>query len=184
MVATVNDAVVRAFNRLLEPLRRRVRMVVQRAVVEYVHSQNGRHFVQVVATGGEPYDAELVQPFGFASQPVAGAGAVVLNLNGDRSHSVAINVGDNRYRVEVGAGEVAIYNQDGAKIHLKAGRIIDFDADLVNINCKVVIDNELEVSGAAVFNDQVEVATDAIIAMKSFLLHYHSVTGSTTSPPA
>lgn len=182
-MGAVNQTLTRSINRLLEPLRRRLRMVVQRAVVEYVHSQNGRPFVQVVSTGGEPCDAELMQPFGLASQPVAGAGAVVLNLNGDRSHAVAINVGDNRYRVEVSAGEVALYNQDGAKIHLKAGRIIDIDADQVNINCKVVIDNELEVSGKAVFNDEIEVSIDATIAMKSFLLHHHNISGSTTTPP-
>lgn len=147
MVATVNNAMVRAFNRMLEPVRRRLRMVVQRAVVEYVHAQNGRPFVQVVSTGGEPCDAELVQPFGLSSQPVAGAGAIVLNLNGDRSHAVAINVGDNRYRVEVSEGEVALYNQDGAVIHLRAGRIIDVDADQMNINCDLVINGNTSITG-------------------------------------
>lgn len=146
-MGAVNQTLVRAVSRMLEPLRRRLRMVVQRAVVEYVHAQNGRPFVQVVSTGGEPCDAEFVQPFGLASTPVGGAGAVVLNLNGDRSHAIAINVGDNRYRVEVAAGEVALYNQDGAKIHLKAGRIIDIDADQLNINCDVIINGTTDIQG-------------------------------------
>lgn len=176
-MGAVNQTLVRSFNRMLEPLRRRLRMVVQRAVVEYVHAQNGRPFVQVVSTGGEPCDAEFVQPFGLASAPVAGAGAVVLNLNGDRSHAIAINVGDNRYRVEVAAGEVALYNQDGAKIHLKAGRIIDFDAEQVNINCKVVIDSDLEVTGGAT------ITGDANIATKSYVAHLHSNGAGTTTPP-
>lgn len=178
MGLTLNDVAVRAIGRMLEPLRRRLRMIVQRAVVEYVHQQQGRPFVQVVATGGEPHDAEMVQPFGFASQPVPGAGAVVLNLCGDRAHAIAINVGDNRYRVDVAAGEVALYNQAGARIHLKSDRIIDIEADQLNINCKVVVGAELEVTGDAT------VSGDATIAGKSFLLHHHGVSGSTTTPPA
>lgn len=181
MGATVSDITLRAFNRMLDPLRRRLRLVVQRAVVEYVHTANGRPFVQFIATGGEACDAEMVQPFGLSSQPVKGAGAIVLNLNGDRSHAVAINVGDNRYRVDVGVGEVALYNQDGATIHLKAGRIIEIDADQVNINCDVAITGAVDITG--------DVATTGTLTNNDINVgatHQHSgVTsgGGTSGPP-
>jgi phage gp45-like len=58
----------------------------------------------------------------------------------DRSHGVVIVVADRRYRLQaLAAGEVAIYTDEGDKIHFKRGRIIDIETQTLNINAATAV---------------------------------------------
>lgn len=64
-------------------------------------------------------DVEHFEPYGFTSEPKVGAEPIVLSLDGDREHSIAICVADRRYRLTgLKSGEVAVYDDLGQKVHL------------------------------------------------------------------
>ena len=91
--------------------------------------------LQVRLTAGEIKDgAEHFEPYGFTSHPKAGAEVLTAFLGGDRSHAVVLVAADRRYRIkELAPGEVAIYTDEGDKIHFKRGRIIDIETATLNI---------------------------------------------------
>lgn len=81
--------------------------------------------LQVRLTAGEVKDkVEHFEPYGLTSHPLAGAEVLTAFLGGDRSHGVVLVASDRRYRVqELKPGEVAIYSDEGDKVHLKRGRV-------------------------------------------------------------
>ncbi|MHC8399485.1 phage baseplate assembly protein V [Pseudomonas sp. MDT1-17] len=91
--------------------------------------------LQVRLTAGEIKDgAEHFEPYGLTSHPLAGAEVLTAFLGGDRSHAVVLVASDRRYRIkELKPGEVAIYTDEGDKIHFKRGRIIDIETATLNI---------------------------------------------------
>lgn len=109
------------------------RMLVRGTVV-LVDSARKLQALQMRLTAGEVKDGlEHFEPYGFTSNPLAGAEGIAAFIGGDRSHGVLLVVSDRRYRIQgMEPGEVAIYTDEGAKIHLKRGRIIDIEADVIN----------------------------------------------------
>ncbi|MGG7557788.1 phage baseplate assembly protein V [Pseudomonas sp. ES3] len=91
--------------------------------------------LQVRLTAGEIKDgAEHFEAYGFTSHPQAGAEVLTAFLGGDRSHAVVLVASDRRYRIkELQPGEVAIYTDEGDKVHFKRGRIINVETDTLNI---------------------------------------------------
>jgi len=91
--------------------------------------------LQVRLTAGEIKDgAEHFEPYGFTSNPLAGAEVLTAFIGGDRSHAVVLVAADRRYRVQsLESGEVAIYTDEGDKIHFKRGRIIEIETETLNI---------------------------------------------------
>ena len=91
--------------------------------------------LQVRLTAGELKDgAEHFEPYGYTSNPLAGAEVLTMFLGGDRSHAVVLVAADRRYRIrELKPGEVAIYTDEGDRIHFKRGRIIDIETGTLNI---------------------------------------------------
>lgn len=66
-------------------------------------------------------DMEHVEPYGFTSEPLKDGlpEAFSLFFDGDRSHGIVFCVADRRYRLKpLKAGEVAIYDDLGQKVHL------------------------------------------------------------------
>jgi len=90
---------------------------------------------------GEVKDGlEHFEPYGFTSNPLAGAEGLAAFLGGDRSHGVVLVVADRRYRIQsMAPGEVAIYTDEGDKIHFKRGRIIDIETQTLNIKASVAV---------------------------------------------
>lgn len=155
--------------RLLRPLASRIANMVSRAVVQLVDDAKGQQAVQLGALLGETVDdAEHFQPYGFASVPLAGAEAVVVFPNGDRSHPLVIAAADRRHR-PTGAdpGTVIVYNKDGAKITLKGA--------------------DIEVqpgSGGQVYVRDEGGTTDKLVKLSEFNAHTHPTAGSgPPSPP-
>lgn len=65
---------------------------------------------------------ELIQHYGYTSRPLAGAEVIFIRQGGQ---FIAIGSDDRRYRISLEDGEVALYTDEGDKIHLKRDRIIE-----------------------------------------------------------
>lgn len=130
---------------LLKPLRNRVMLMVGRCVLSAVYDNKGIQASQVKLLQDEVRDqVERMQEYGFTSVPIAGAEGLAVFVNGNRDHGVVIATDDRRYRLKgLKNGEVAIYTDEGDKIHLKRGNEIE----IVSAT-KVIIDTPtLEVTG-------------------------------------
>ena len=100
---------VATVERLLWPLRRRVLLMVGRAVVRLVDDAPGRQTLQLEALAGEVIDgAERFQPYGFSTSPPEGSEAVLLALGGVRQHPVVVAVEDRSVRPRGAAPGTAI----------------------------------------------------------------------------
>lgn len=102
----------------LRPIATRVANTVARAVVKLADDGRKLQLLQLGVLAGETIDhCEHHQPYGFSSVPLAGAEAVVVFPNGDRSHPLVVAVSDRRYRPTGGQpGQVTMYNNAGATI--------------------------------------------------------------------
>lgn len=119
------------YERLSRELRRRVMMMIGRAVLKVIDDSTGLQIVQVEALAGEVIDrAERIQSYGFTSHPLPGADALVLAVGGMRQHPVVL-VDDRRHRVkDLGEGEVAVYTDEDEpgnlhRIVLRRGRVVE-----------------------------------------------------------
>jgi phage baseplate assembly protein V len=66
-------------------------------------------------------DKEYFQHYGYTSRPLPGAEGVMIR---EGNHWVLIGSDDRRYRIAVEEGEVALYTNEGDKIHFKRGKEI------------------------------------------------------------
>lgn len=110
---------------LLRPLRMAIANSIARAVVTLVADGKRLQLVQIGDLEGGPYDdCERFQQYGFSSVPLAGAEAVVIFPNGDRSRALVVAVDDRRYRPTGGqAGDVFLYNDQGTLIRIRGTEI-------------------------------------------------------------
>lgn len=115
------------FSKLIAPYSRRIRLMVGRGVVAIVNDALKIQGLQISLLADEVRDnVERFQDYGFTSHPHPGAEAITLSVGGSRDHCVVIKVDDRRYRLKgLAEGEVAIYTDEGDKIHLKRGREIE-----------------------------------------------------------
>ncbi|WP_437616526.1 phage baseplate assembly protein V [Erwinia sp. V71] len=112
--------------------------------------------VQAKGLAGETLqDAELFQHFGFTSNPPAGTQCIIAPLGGQTSHSVIIATENEKYRITaLASGEVAIYSDEGARVVIKKGRIVEVDCDIYRVNCRQydVITEDYDVSASNIAN--------------------------------
>jgi len=81
-------------------------------------------------------DRELFQHYGFASRPKTGAEGIVIR---EGNHLVMVADDDRRYRIALESGEVALYTDEGDKVHLKRSGTIEITATAqVNVSAPVV----------------------------------------------
>jgi phage gp45-like len=166
------------FDKLVAPLRRRVRLMISRAVLAAVNDAGGIQLVQVKLLDSEVRDGvERLQNYGFTSVPKAGAEGLMACISGDRDHGIVVAMDDRRFRLKgLQAGEVALYTDEGDKIVLKRGRIIQFTAG-----------TRLEVnSPLATFSGDVQVTGDVTAGGISLKMHTHGgvqTGGSNTGGP-
>lgn len=119
---------MRYLGRALAPLARGLQNLFSRGVVSAVNSALKMQVVQIQLLAGEGKDAvEHFEPYGYTAHSLPGAEAAVGFVEGDRSHGIALIVADRRYRlVGLEPGEVAIYDDQGQKVHLtRDGIVID-----------------------------------------------------------
>jgi len=117
----------RELRRWLDPIRRKIRLIVNRAIVSAVRDDQGFQVLQLKGLPREILDGvERFQNYGFTSVPLKGSEAIVAFLGGSRSHGVAIAVDDRRHRKkDLQPGESAQYSDEGDSITLKRGNLIE-----------------------------------------------------------
>lgn len=80
-------------------------------------------FFDGVGRPGESFTRrEYMQHYGFASRPPEGAEGVIFVTG---SAVVMIATDDRRYRVEMADREVALYTDEGDKIHFRRGNLLE-----------------------------------------------------------
>lgn len=111
--------IVSIIDKLLAPLRRRVRLMISRAILSGINDGTGIQLVQVKLLDGEVRDGvERFQNYGFDSVPLSGAEGVMACVSGDRDHGIVIVMDDRRYRIKgLQGGEVAVYTDEDKQAH-------------------------------------------------------------------
>ncbi len=97
---------------------------------------------------------EHFEPYGWTSRAKPGAECLGGFFNGDRSHGVIIVTADRRYRLHIEEGEVAVFDDQGQKVHLKRDGIeVVTGKDLtatVGGNVKETVSGSVELKAASV----------------------------------
>lgn len=112
---------VAQLNRFVEPIRNKIRMLAQRALISLVDDSTNIQLVQVTIMKGEVRDkVERVQNYGLSSHPPNGSEVVLLNMNGNRDQAIAVTVDHSESRKKnLKEGEVSLYSKEGHFILLK-----------------------------------------------------------------
>jgi phage baseplate assembly protein V len=116
--------------------------LLARGVVSLVNAAGKMQGMQVKLLAGEVKDGmEHFEPYGFTSNPLAGAEALAAFFGGDRSHGVIICAGDRRFRLQNTApGEVALYTDEGDKLHFKRGRVIEIETLTLKVKAETAVE--------------------------------------------
>lgn len=120
------------FARFMAPYARRLSNMLARGVVRLADGSKKMRTLQVRLLAKEDKDEiEHFEPYGWTSEPIAGAEALAAFFDGDRTHGVVLCVADRRYRLTgLEAGEVAIFDDQGQKVHLTRDGIVISGAGL------------------------------------------------------
>ena len=123
--------VFREVMRLVEPIRRKVKLAVSTAVVELVRDSLGLQRVQISVLANEVAEPEHMQPGGLTHVPLAGAEGLLLAVGGERGNAVAICISDRRHRPKnLASGETALYNEGESQTVIKISADGDIDIAL------------------------------------------------------
>jgi len=159
-------------NRILEPIKNRIRMSICRAIVSLVDDSTAMQIVQLTLMKDETKSkVERVQNYGFTSNPLSDSECIALFINGNRDHGIAIAIDDSRYRLKnLPEGGVAIYDNDGNYCKLTKDNGIEINTpnkdvkikafskiELGNTSLKKLINEEF----ASIFNSHVHNFTAA-----------------------
>ena len=125
-------------SRILRPIRRSIANIVIRCVIDEADDSSGIQRLKINTQGFTLEDLERFQNYGFTSVPKAdGSEGIVLFPGGNRTEGIVISVDNRKYRLKgLANGEVAIYTDEGDKIHLKRGNAIDFKTKTLNIDAE------------------------------------------------
>lgn len=104
---------------------------------------------------------DRVEPYGLSYRPHPGAQTYLLFPSGDRSHGIAIVIGDRQYNMDIAEGEVALHDDEGNYVHLQRGGKIEINAaEEITLKApRVIIDApRTETTGAVVIAQSLAVA--------------------------
>ncbi|MBC6503378.1 phage baseplate assembly protein V [Citrobacter freundii] len=167
-------------SRTLTALGRRLRLMVDRAVVRMVTDSFGRQNLQIQSLADATNDdVERFQNYGLTSVPPPGSEAIVLALGGRREGLVAIAVEDKTCRPKgLDPGDVRLYHADGlSHITLKEGGRIELVGETLDATMKAVnytIEGILNIKATSMkFDGLCEFTKDITVNKKSFLKHIH-----------
>lgn len=132
----MTDPIQRAIDRTLGAIRRPFR-----AVLTAINVLSAIQLVQADAMAGEQLqDNELMQHYGFTSAPPAGTQMVVLPVGGKTAHGIIIATEHGTYRFKLLAqGEVALYSDEGDRVHMKRGRVMEIVTNTLVIKASVKV---------------------------------------------
>lgn len=176
---------MRGLQRALAPVTRAMQLSIARAVLLLVNDASKLQGLQVSLLADEVRDdVERFQNYGFTAHPHPGAEAVAVAAGGNRDHVLVVAVDDRRYRLRgLAQGEVAIYTDEGDKIVLKRGGVIEVTAATkLRIVAPLV-----EMTGDVTVAGTLTATTDVLGGGKSLKNHVHggvATGGSNTGAPA
>lgn len=140
----------RALAKTLKPYGRRIKLIVTRAIVKLVVPDKKWQELQVVALKHEVLDGiEHVEPYGMTAHPLKESQAILLSQGGRRANTLAIMVGDRRYRLTgLPEGAVALYDASGSKIVMNNDNTITIAASGgVNVSGDLTVTGKVTASG-------------------------------------
>jgi len=109
-----------------------------RAIINAV-SGGVRAIFSASGRAGETFESrEYLQHYGYASRPLSGAEAILIK---EGNHIMMIASDDRRYRLALEEGEVAIYTDEGDKIHFQRGKTIEVTTDTYVVHAKTATTN-------------------------------------------
>ena len=161
----------RALAKMTAPFARKIQNMLARGTVVLANASTKMQSLQLTLLADETADnVEHFEPYGFTSRPRAGAEALAVFLDGDRSHGITVVVADRRYRLSgLEEGDVALHDDKGHSIVLGA------DGITITGNVKVIgtIQATEGISGGdgMTITGNVNITGDATIGGKSFLGH-------------
>jgi len=101
-------------------------------------------FIKIFSSFGridEPFDdGEYFQHYGFTSRPLPG-GELIFISSGNNYFGIASD--DRRYRLQVENGEVALYTDEGDKVHFKRNKTIEI---VCGNKLTATVENEVDVT--------------------------------------
>lgn len=158
------------------------RSQILRAIVHRVADDAETQLVDVETHDGVVRaGVEVLQPYGLASRPPApdGALAVVLAIGGDPGDLVVLQLGAPSSRLGgLGPGEVALYDQRGNRVHIKADGTIEILAatkvKVVAPSVEIVASGGVDITGDLRVSGQVSDTAGSMQEMRDdFNPHTH-----------
>lgn len=138
---------IRGVLKLLEPLQRRVMLLVSRAVIRTIDDSTALQLLQAELLRGEVRGRlERFGALGLTAVPLPGAEGIVLFLGGNRDHGVVVATEDRRHRPKgLKAGETALYHAGGNGTIIRL--LADGSIELKPSSGVVRLEGDIEVSG-------------------------------------
>lgn len=139
-----------------DELQNRVRAMIARGVVSSVDDALKMQVLGLrLEDGMRPTKVEHWHPYGLTYHPHAGAEVLALSIGGNRDHIIAIPGADRRYRLQsLVAGELAVHDDQGQKVHFKRGGIaiesskpVTIKAPTINLEGNIVHTGNMQTSG-------------------------------------
>lgn len=169
---------IRDVKKLLEPIKRRLCLIADRAIVVMVNDSLNRQNLQLnvlADEGGD--DIERFQNYGHTSVPPAGSEAIVLGIGGARAGLVAIAVEDKSVRPkDLEAGDNCLYHLEGHRIILRKDGYLELEAKTVIIRASeklTIMSPDTEVQGPLHATGPITSDTDVKVGSISLKGHDH-----------
>jgi phage baseplate assembly protein V len=160
--------------RLLESIRRSIRLIVGKCILTACKVSEDGIESNVILLGNEKHSAvKVMQHYGFASLPDDDAEAVALFVGGSRDNGVVTAEQGNPEDIpKLEKGEVSLFSRFGQKIVLKKDGsilIVPKEGEIVRVESDVEFTGDLKVLCDGIF-----------ITMQN---HQHQTAVGPTSPP-
>lgn len=159
------------FNRKAHAMKTSIANLISRFVLDTADDGKQMQEVKGELFSEETKDElEHFQSYGFTSVPPGGSEGVALSVNGNRDHVIVINIDNRQFRLKnLAKGEVALYNDQGAHIILKANGNIELKCNTFKIDATEV--------------EFVQQNTTLNTIKSTYNSHTHPETGSVTTAP-
>lgn len=166
----------RALAKLLGPYARRLGNLFARGVVAASNAAGKMQILQARLLADEVKDnLEHFEPYGWTSRPKHGAELIAAFLDGDRSNGLILVAADRRYRVTgLEEGEVALYTDEGDKVVLRRGRVVEITTQtlLVKASTRIRFETPLvettgQVKADGDITDQVPAGGKSMASMRA-----------------
>lgn len=144
-------------NRKQQGLKNRIMNLIGRCVLAAVTDSKKMQEVKVTILEGETKDEiEHFQNYGFTSHAPKNSEGLAISLNGNRDHTVVINIDNREFRIKsLAEGEVAVYNKFGAKTVYKSDGSIEHTASNHKFNGPVDIQGVVTTSSTITAQDEI-----------------------------